>query len=448
MNHAAHHNSSVINYRWSKQAGYIVCLVGIVALGTRAAVVILTASWSFPTEGNSWSFAYEMGQIAASIASGDGFGWPEYSDHPTGPTAWMPPIYPFIIAALFKFFGVYSDQAAIALLALQTIISLVTCFCLYRIGKQVFNSQVGLLAAFFLAVYPPSIHFAVQKIWSTTLFSCCLLLIILGLMKLKTQMTASNGIWLGVLGGFTALVDPIIVVSYPFVLLWLYVNSNRDRVTTFKVLAVMVVLFFLSIGPWLIRNYIVFGQYVFIKSNFGHELFLGNNKYASGSFNAPQSRETIRDLEKQSLKSSDEPFRNKLLLDKAVAFISEHPLQFLELTGSRFLHYWTFMMQSTRSTKLVSFAIYLSLLSVGIAGLLLSNPKVPEVQLIWLFPLTLPLPYYFTVVGLVRYRFPVEAVLMIPAAYATYRLFKALRDQLSCSVATDGKQGNMSRGSS
>jgi hypothetical protein len=209
-------------------------------------------------------------------------------------------------------------------------------------------------------------------------------------------------------------------------------------------LAGIVVFFFLSISPWLIRNYIVFGQYVFIKSNFGNELFLGNNENASGSFAVPQAKATLTEAERESLKLADEPSRNKLLLNKAIAFISEHPLQFLRLTGTRFIHYWTFMMEPMRGAKLVSFAIYLSLLLMGITGLLLSNPKIPDVQLLWLFPLTLPLPYYFTIVGLFRYRFPVETVLMIPAAYAAYRLLKVLRDQWWCSVAAGDEAENIS----
>ena len=51
-------------------------------------------------------------------------------------------------------------------------------------------------------------------------------------------------------------------------------------------------------------------------------------------------------------------------------------------------------------------------------GKILSRPKGKDIQFLLLFFLSFPLPYYFTIVGLFRYRFPLEPLLMIFAAYA------------------------------
>ena len=67
---------------------------------------------------------------------------------------------------------------------------------------------------------------------------------------------------------------------------------------------------------------------------------------------------------------------------------------------------------------------YFGLLIAAIAGAILSRPKGKEFQLILLFLIFFPLPYYFTVVGLFRYRFPMEAILMLFAAYTLQYLFK------------------------
>jgi hypothetical protein len=85
------------------------CLIAIVvlALGARLAVAVLTRSWVFPSDRNFWGFAYEMGQIAASLALGNGFSWPDWSELPAGPTAWMAPIFPLIMAGMFKIFGIF-----------------------------------------------------------------------------------------------------------------------------------------------------------------------------------------------------------------------------------------------------------------------------------------------------------------------------------------------------
>ena len=40
--------------------------------------------------------------------------------------------------------------------------------------------------------------------------------------------------------------------------------------------------FFLVLSPWLVRNYEVFGRFVFIRDDFGLQFRLGNNKMADG----------------------------------------------------------------------------------------------------------------------------------------------------------------------
>ena|SRR5580704_3423356 len=51
-------------------------------------------------------FGYETGRIARSIALGKGFSSPLNVD--TGPTIWLTPIYPYLLAGIFKLFGVYT----------------------------------------------------------------------------------------------------------------------------------------------------------------------------------------------------------------------------------------------------------------------------------------------------------------------------------------------------
>ena len=46
--------------------------------------------------------------------------------------------------------------------------------------------------------------------------------------------------------------------------------------------ALVLLLCALAITPWLVRNYRVFGQFVFIRDNFGMELHLANNERSGG----------------------------------------------------------------------------------------------------------------------------------------------------------------------
>ena len=52
-------------------------------------------------------YGYELGRVARAIAAGQGFSSPlRFVD--TGPTAWFTPIYPYLIAGIFKIWGIFS----------------------------------------------------------------------------------------------------------------------------------------------------------------------------------------------------------------------------------------------------------------------------------------------------------------------------------------------------
>jgi 4-amino-4-deoxy-L-arabinose transferase-like glycosyltransferase len=414
-------------YDWKmRMGGDLPLLVGIVLLAivTRLVFATLTESWVFPRANNSWEFGYEMGQIAASLAMGNGFSWPAdvpyagaYS--PEKPTAWMPPIYPFIMAGAFKTFGIFTERAAVALELFQVLLSALTCIVLYSLGKRLYHAKVGLAAAFLFAIYPSAIHFAVQKVWSTSLFTLCFVLVVLILIRCADRPDVRGGISLGAMLGFTALLDPVIIGTYPFALVWLYFKAEADRNTTTKTMVALLITFFLSISPWVIRNYLVFGQFALVKSNLGNELFKGNNEHATGHFTAREG-DALTEAERLYLRQSDELARNRFLLLKALTFIKEHPVSFARLTVSRFIYYWTFTERSIRKI-LVPLLAYAGVLTLAVVGIMLSRSNGKEFQLVLIFLLSFPIPYYFTIVGLFRYRFPLEPLLMIFAAYTLER---------------------------
>ena len=70
-------------------------------------------------------FLQESGNIAASLASGHGFSSPFRIE--TGPTAWMPPAYPWLLAGIFRVFGVRTYGSFLAAVALNILCSAFTC---------------------------------------------------------------------------------------------------------------------------------------------------------------------------------------------------------------------------------------------------------------------------------------------------------------------------------
>jgi hypothetical protein len=187
--------------------------------------------------------------------------------------------------------------------------------------------------------------------------------------------------------------------AYPFAFAWLYLRAADNRGAVIRILSIMLATLILTISPWLVRNYCVFGRFVFIKSNFGNELFLGTRDPIWGH-NAQSFHDDSSTLPLTELERSNAATHNRVLFQKALDFIREHPLWFARQAIQRFIQFWSFM-RPQHSLKpefnraaIASLGMYFLILILAIAGLLLSNIKEHTIQLTLLFLFSLPVPYY------------------------------------------------------
>ena len=83
----------------------------IVAFSLRFGYIVIGHTYKFRSDKRSlavpagekdFDFGFEMGRIGRSLAQGQGFANP--FNETTGPTAWEPPLYPFLIASVFRVF--------------------------------------------------------------------------------------------------------------------------------------------------------------------------------------------------------------------------------------------------------------------------------------------------------------------------------------------------------
>jgi hypothetical protein len=75
-----------------------------------------------------------------------GFSSP-YANTPIAPTAQQPPVYPLILAGIFKVCGTYTTQAAWVAVGLNIVVGAVTALFLYHLGRLHFGETVGTVAA-------------------------------------------------------------------------------------------------------------------------------------------------------------------------------------------------------------------------------------------------------------------------------------------------------------
>src|SRR5579862_8286711 len=109
----------------------------LVALAIRLAVIpFVYRDWLDPFVLEHWAF----GLIARSIASGHGFGGPFA---PTGASALLPPVYSYLLAGIFKIFGIETKASVLAALSLNSLSSALTCIPVFLIARKAFGERVA-----------------------------------------------------------------------------------------------------------------------------------------------------------------------------------------------------------------------------------------------------------------------------------------------------------------
>src|ERR1700735_3742004 len=128
--------------------------VTLVALALRIVAIhfLYTDTWNNFRE--HLLFGFEVGRIARSIAAGHGYGNPMY--FATGPTAWMTPIYPYLLAGVFKLFGIYSRNSAFVILGLNSLFSALICIPVFFVAQRSFGRNVAIVACWMWALWPYS----------------------------------------------------------------------------------------------------------------------------------------------------------------------------------------------------------------------------------------------------------------------------------------------------
>ncbi len=306
----------------------------LVALGIRVAIVpFLYHEWmdSFVLE--HWAF----GRIARSIVSGHGFGSP-FAD--TGNSALLPPVYAYVLAGVFKIFGIETKASVIAAACLNSLLSALTCLPVFVIARKCFGDRAGLWSAWGWALSPYGIYFSADWLWSTCLFT--LLLTLIFMYSLTLVNSARLPVWtgFGVLCGVAALTEPVILaVSPALVALSCYQLHRRGQRWLLpgfvSVLAVAAVL-----SPWMVRNYRIFHQFIPVRAGFGLELYLGNSGYSEHWANR-SVHPNHNDAELAEYVQTGETAYMAHKGQQALDYIRAHPRWFVWMTGRRIVYMWT-----------------------------------------------------------------------------------------------------------
>lgn len=386
-----------------------VCM--LLTVFTRVAVVSLVA-FRFP---RGWFFTkgLELGQLAHSLAAGQGFSSPFGGN--TGPSAYLAPGYPALISLIFHFCGDYTLASALVVMGMQVMFSLCTLLIIMHIARMCFGDQAATLSGVFWALSPP-LMWVPTIFWDTALST----LMIAGLfaLALKTRRKPNALSWTLLVVGCAgaALVNPALLPTLLALSVWA-VWPGKGRVCSLREALLAVVLFLLIITPWPLRNLKLLHAFIPLRSNFGFELWNGNQSGSDGTFQQ-SLHPGFNPQEMRAYASLGEVAYMREKSAMAHSYIRSHPLQFVWLSTKRAWLFWTGQAQGTSRTSLVLVFHALLTTLLALPGFLLvlrhkRNLFVPLVLPLIIFPL----PYYITHPDF-RFRILLDPFTIVVSAYA------------------------------
>ncbi len=360
---------------------------------------------------------FESCYIAASIASGHGFSSP-YGIR-SGPTAWLPPVYPIIVAAVFKVLGIYSLASLWCLIVLNIIFATLTTALIYRIGVRCFGPMAGFGASMLWAMDLAAIAFAV-RIWESSLSALLVMLALLLHLRLN-ESPARKRDWIlyGLLWGFAGLTNTALLTLMPLSVAALLHKRGRELR---RQAVIALALFAAVLLPWSIRNYVIFQKVIPMRSNFGPNLWYGNHPGVSGPVDESLDP-THSSPELQAYLAMGEAGYCASRQQMAFDFIRQHPAEFVRLTLARIVYFWT-----ASETYGPVWRACLSLLAFTGLFLMWRN-RVAGLALFVSALFLFPLPYYVTH-SESFYRHPIEPLVALLVTYGSVGLLNLSRSRI------------------
>jgi len=312
-----------------------------------------------------WAVAGEIPRIAASVASGRGFSSP--FRQPTGPSAWSPPIYPYLLAGIFRVFGVFTVASYWVAVAVNLIVHGFSCVVLYWVTRETFGRRTGWYAAMALASFPilfeplvllhvlgQGLFIPPNFIWTTHLSELAIVLLIWFTLR-QVHWAIYGTAW-----GIAALINPTILALAPAFLAWRLWQRERWRN-----LGLAVATAALCVTPWLVRNYLVFHRPVFIRDGFGIELRVGNQPGGKGLWSANVHPDRS-DYELSRLAEMGEIEYARVSGQEAMDTIRLRPGEFALNTIRRIAYFWIGTPLTSRRLHALKFLKYLAQLALSL----------------------------------------------------------------------------------
>ena len=346
------------------------------------------------------------------------------------PTAFRPPLYPFVVAGCFLLERLTTLDAQLFRGAVNVLFAAATIWLTFRVGQRLLSSAAGVVAACGFAASPLALRYVA---FSMTESICPLLLVAVvdRTITLRRLPSASRAVLWGLVVGLAAACRPTVWVAAALLLAGACVVGPRLSLRrTLLAIAAAV----LTALPWIARNAAVFGQFVPLTTHGGYTLALGNNDdfydqvvLADGQkvWTTGQQEWLAREqLKMQALGIRGEVQQDEYFKQRARETITQRPADFLHASWLRWQRFFSVVPTESASQPswqivLVGF-FYSVTFVVSLGGVI----RLVRVDRMAAFLLVVPIAGFLAVHTLywsnARMRLPIEPCIYLLAAACIY----------------------------
>lgn len=240
--------------------------------------------FNFTAEQGEWGGrdASLYAQMANQIINEGVYG---YDTHHTGETvknAFVTPGHPFYLVSIFMVANLFNIDQLILAKLVNMLLSVGTVFLIYLIARQLFEKKfVGWISAFLYATYFSPLHYFRTTLTEIpSIFMICLT--ILFFLKAYRSNKTSHHVLFALFYCIAVMIRPtpapLILIAIGMIL-YKYGIKKSIRVGCLWIIGPIVIIL-----PWVIRNYLAFGELYIFSSHAGNSLYAGSNPYNIYSF--------------------------------------------------------------------------------------------------------------------------------------------------------------------
>lgn len=391
--------------RPSKTLVIVLCVAAVLRIGS----IFILHNYRTP---NTWEF----GEIAHVIMADHGY-TTVFSDGVRVPSAYMPPLYPYLLTGLWSTLG-ESSRTYLMLELVQALLGVLLVFFIYRLAALLFSPRGASMAAGVAAVWPAFVYLC-NEFHSINVYIVLGVAAVYHLVRyIEVSRSGRDAIYLGLYMGalfYCRAEAGFLLALYALILVW------RCGTKSLLHAAVTCVIALACISPWTIRNYRVFGHPVLVTTSGGVNLWVGHNSHAIGNstwdalYGTPDQR---RKLGLLTGRRDTEVLLDQQAAEFAIDFAQSHPQQEAQLLVRKAFLFLIFDPEHRKGSHIAYWGPSLLLLSVSLYGACLHRRQLFTKDL----PVTATIAFAFflslVVFVVPRYRIAIDPFLVVFAANA------------------------------